>query len=117
MTEAEVQAIFTLAGIEVLKIKPLIDGYGYPPDDSRFFETKPRCVWWFVKTDVGWIEIGWRKRVISINWEDTPIRMFVTKDDVTKEEHYAHAWDNLKAVEYLKTLAAEINARANQEAI
>lgn len=106
MKRAEAMAIFTLAGIVVLKIKPLPDGYGYDPDDSRYFETVPRCVWWFVKTKAGWIEIGWRKRVISIDWSDTPVRAIVTQDDVTKEDTYVHAWTQEDAVKYLRNLAS-----------
>lgn len=105
----EVRGVFALAGISVLNLKPLPDGYGYPPDDPRYFETPPRCVWWFVKTKAGWIEIGWRKRVISINWEDTPIRKVITADDVTKSESDAHAWTTAKALEYLTALGKEIN--------
>lgn len=110
MKDKEVRSLFTLAGIPVLATKPLFDGYGYSPDDSRFYETKPRCAWWFVKTPVGWVEIGWRKRVISINWEDTPIRAVITADDVTKDEASVHAWDTGKALEYLKALATHVLA-------
>ena len=106
----EVKGLFALAGIPVLNIKPLPDGYGYSPEDQRYYETKPRCVWWFVKTALGWIEIGWRKRVISINWEDTPIRKIITTDDVTKTLVSVHACDIPKAIGYLQVLAVEINA-------
>ena len=108
MKRKEAEALFTLAGIPVLKTKPLPDGYDYDPDDSRYFEKPPRCVWWFVKTPKGWIEIGWRKRVISIDWEDTPIRKIVTEDSTTKGETYVHAWDTEAALKYLKELAKEI---------
>jgi hypothetical protein len=107
MKRIEATSIFALAGIEVLNIKPLIDGYGYSPEDPRFYEQPPRCAWWFVKTKMGWIEIGWRKRVININWEDTPIRRIVTNDNVTRGETHVHADNNMKAVEYLTALAKE----------
>jgi len=108
MKRKDCEALFTLAGIEVLKIKPLPDGYGYNPDDSGYFEKPPRCVWWFVKTFSGWIEIGWRKRVIQINWEDTPIRKIITEDDVTKSDTNVHAWNMEDALKYLKTLRSEM---------
>lgn len=105
MKKQEAISLFTLAGIEVLNTKPLPDGYGYTPDDPRYFEMPPRCAWWFVKTCAGWVEIGWRKRVISINWQDTHVRQVITEDDVTKEDTYVHAYDFGKALEYLMKLA------------
>jgi hypothetical protein len=104
----EVTGLFALAGIPVLRVKSMTDGYSCGPDDPRFFEKPPRCVWWFVKTPAGWVEIGWRKRVIAINWEDTHVRKIITKDDVTKSETDVHAWSNLKALEYLTALAPEL---------
>lgn len=105
----EVKGLFALAGIPVLNIKPLPDGYGYSPDDPRYYETPPRCAWWFVKTAAGWVEVGWRKRVININWEDTPVRKVITADDVTKSETTVHAWDTSKALEYLTALKLEMS--------
>ena len=93
LTREAVKAMFTLAGIPVLNVKPLPDGYGYTPDDPRYFETVPRQAWWFVKTPVGWVEIGWRKRVISIDWSDTPIRQLLGSADVTRSETMIHAWN------------------------
>ncbi len=106
-----VKGLFALAGLDVLKIKPLIDGYGCQPDDPRYFETPPRCVWWFVKTKYGWIEVGGRKRVISIDWSDTSIRELVTQDDTTGTVEYVHAWTNAKALEYLTCLADKLKER------
>lgn len=102
MTEEECKSVFILAGVKVLAIKPLIDGYGYDPKDSRFYETVPRCVWWFVKTEWGWIEIGWRKRVISIDWSDTSILAEVTEDSVTKSMQTVHAYSVEDAIKYLR---------------
>jgi hypothetical protein len=100
----EARALFILAGFEVLKARPLPDGYGYPVEDPRYLETTPRQVWWFIKTKYGWIEIGWRKRVISIFWEDCGGPHFVTQDNVTKNGVLVHAWTTAKAVEYLTNL-------------
>lgn len=103
-----VRALFTLAGLQPLAFQPLIDGYGFQPSDTRYYETLPRQVWWFVKTEFGWVEIGRRKRVISINWRDTPFRGLITVDDVTKDDTDVHAWTDLKAAEYLTTLAERL---------
>jgi hypothetical protein len=100
----EVESLFTLAGLPVLAIKPLVDGYGYHPDDPRFYDHPPRCVWHFVKTIIGWVEIGWRKRVISIDWKHTDVRLVVTQDAVTKGDDHVHAADVGKALEYLTAL-------------
>lgn len=106
MKSDEVKSLFVLAGFEVAAMKPLVDGYmGYHPDDPRFPTTLPRCAWWFVKTQFGWIEFGARKRVFSIDWTDTGLRSTtITKDDVTRDEHLVHAWSTPKALEYLTAL-------------
>ncbi len=104
MKSDKVKALFLLAGFTVTSTKPLVDGYSYHPDDSRFTETLPRCAWWFVRTEFGWVEFGRRKKVFSINWEDTKYRGRVTADDVTCDEALVHAWSEEKALEYLKEL-------------
>lgn len=100
----EATAIFTLAGIPVLKTWELMNDY-WPRAYVKEIMESP---WWLVKTPLGLVKIGWRKRVISISWEDTTIRKVVTTDDVTKDSTMVHAWDTGKAIEYLKALATEI---------
>ncbi len=104
MKSEHVKAMFQLAGLPVIKMKALVDGYSYSPDDPRFVETLPRCAWWFCKTEIGWIEIGERKRVIAIDWSETAVRKIITTDETTKDEFRVHAWTELKVVEYLKAL-------------
>lgn len=111
MKQQEAEGLFALAGINVLNIKPLPDGYGCGPSDPRYFEKPQRCAWWFVKTKLGWVEIGWRKRVISIDWSDTPVRAIITEDDVTKSDTSVHAWTLVKALEYLTRLKEVMEAR------
>lgn len=72
----------------------LVNEYDPERDDS----------WWLVKTELGLIKIGWRKRVICIDWSETPIRKLVTTDDVTKDETMVHAWSVGEAIKYLTTL-------------
>lgn len=103
LDEAAVRALFMLAGIPVLRMWTLIDGYGYRSTDPRFYETPPRQVWWLVKTPYGLIEIGARKKVIEIEWSDTNITADVTTDDVTKHLSMVHAWSIEKALGYLIT--------------
>jgi hypothetical protein len=98
--EVTMRALFTLAKIEVLRVWRLPNGY-YKDDP----EANKKSPWWLVKTSAGLVEIGWRKRVIAIDWSDTSIRELITADDVTKDETMVHAWGSLKAVEYLQRLA------------
>ncbi len=69
MERNKVEALFLLAGFDIKSLTELPDQYCGRPDAS----------WWIVKTEHGDIEIGWRKRVISIEWSDTglvyPLRM------------------------------------------
>lgn len=104
----EVKGLFALAKIDVLNIKPLPDGYSYSPEDPRYYETLPRCVWWFVKTPAGWVEVGWRNKVLNIDWTDTPVRKIITPDDVTKSVTHVQAYSIFKALEYLITLKEEL---------
>jgi len=72
--------------------------------------------WFIVTTSVGRIRIGWRKRVILIDWSDTVPKDRVAvsptkkaeelfpKEDVTKDTHMIHAWSYDKATAYLKAI-------------
>lgn len=98
--QSEVEALFLLAGFKVDRLWQLENKYWpkVPEYDCA------RTPWWLVKTEIGLVEIGWRKRVISINWSDTTIRKIVTEDTVTKGDSYVHAYSLEKAVEYLRCL-------------
>jgi hypothetical protein len=106
MNEEEAKALFLLAGFNVTRFHRLENQY-WP---EAYVEERKRSPWWLALTEFGPIKIGWRKRVISINWEDTPSRVLVTEDDVTKEPTLVHAWSYVKALEYLTTLAAAQHA-------
>lgn len=80
--------------------------------------------WVELKTHMGSIKIGWRKRVINLDWSDIVERKLkgalyerrehirnyfdsetLFKDeDVTKGKYYIHAWGHDKLVTYLQTL-------------
>lgn len=91
------EAIFELAGIDVSQWYAIKNRYW--PEHHDY--DKVRSDWYLAKTKWGLVEIGWRKRVISIDWEDAPLREVITQDDVTKNEHMVHAWNYAKAVEYM----------------
>jgi hypothetical protein len=92
LTEETVQAWFMSAGFpKPEKMHCLVNGYDWEREDH----------WWLVKVDQGYIKIGWRKRVINIDWSETPLRKIITPDDVTKSGDMVHAWSIAKAIEYL----------------
>lgn len=106
MTEEQAKALFLLAGFNAIRLHRLENKY-WP---EVYVELRRNSPWWLVITEFGPIEIGWRKRVIQIDWEDTAARVVVTEDKVTKENTYVHAWSYVKALEYLTALAAAQHA-------
>lgn len=74
---------------------------GYDPN-SAYLKHLP---WFIVTTRVGRIKIGWRRRVIQIEWTDTRGTLtsgaLFAAEDVTKEERLIHAWTVEKAQAYI----------------
>jgi len=66
------------------------------------------CAPWFnVESKFGVIKIGWRKRVINIDWSGLQIRdisSLFEKENVSKGRTFIHAWDLDKAEEYLSKI-------------
>lgn len=61
--------------------------------------------WYEVRTSVGWITIGWRRRVIQIDWSQTGRDLeHLFEDAGTKAAHYVHAYDYRQASEYLERI-------------
>lgn len=87
----EFKAIFDVTQIPVLNSWILENEY-----NGDFYSP-----WLLIETQYGMIEIGWRKRVIQIDWSHTNVRKIISNDDVTKNETFIHAHSNAKAVEYL----------------
>ena len=119
MNEESMKALFLLAGLDVESFYKLENEYW--PYNEAYADIRRKSPWWLVKTKFGLIKIGWRKRVISIDWSDTPYRSGVSKladgrdidvltnDDVTKDESMVHAYGNAKAVEYLSSLRLRLD--------
>lgn len=106
MNLEQVKALFLLAGIDVSATYELANQYW--PDVPQYADLRRQSPWWLVKTPAGLVKIGWRKRVVEIDWTDTGIHQVVTEDDVTKDESMVHAWSYAKAVQYLTVLASAI---------
>lgn len=100
-TLKQLKSLIELSGIPVTGQWELANRYW--PDS--YHELVVNSPWLLVRTPAGMIQIGWRKRVISISWEDTSIRKEITSDDTTKSDTMVHAWTLPKALEYLTALS------------
>jgi hypothetical protein len=102
-------AILELAEVEVLNKWELPDQY----------HERQYMPWLLVKTKYGLLKMGWRKRVMSIEWSDIGFKAKdLTADEVTKEDYLVHAWTVPKAIEYITELfyrIRESNRRDNAE--
>ncbi len=97
------KALFTAAGLEPSAMAEIANGYC----------SKSCCLhrpWLEVVTRLGVITVGWRKRVLNIDWAESHLRVDGTvlfKDEgVTVGPFFVHAWTYEKVAEYLKALAA-----------
>lgn len=88
--------VIELAGFKALEttIRPTANRYGSEDYHGPWFE---------VKTEFGTIVIGWRKRVIAIDWSATGRDLLHLFDDITgtKGERDIHAWTYAEAIDYL----------------
>lgn len=70
--------------------------------------------WFLVTTKQGKVKIGWRKRVINIEWgdyADEADKLF-PNEDVTKGQRYIHAWGLIKAKEYVNAILTNTPLKA-----
>jgi|GEM_PF-2710038 len=95
----KLKAMFTLAGFTILGEPLKLQNRYWHGNEKAYYHP-----WWFVRTAYGWIEIGWRKRVMSIDWTHTTVRHVVTTDELTKGDDHVHAYSEAKAIEYLTEL-------------
>jgi hypothetical protein len=83
---------------EPIYIKVIPNEYSNDP----YYWTKP---WLLVTTTKGVIKIGWRKRVIYIDWSQSDVLsdalIIFPHENVTKFDRTIHAWSYEKAKEYL----------------
>jgi hypothetical protein len=82
---------------------------GYAPDSPYYNLLLP---WLLVTTHLGVFRIGWRKRVIEIDWGDSDVFEFeaselFSDEDTTTGSHHIHAWSLDKAKQYISRIFAE----------
>ena len=100
----QLKAIFLLAGIEIKSFHQLPNGYC----GDNCCRHRP---WMLAETKYGLIKIGWRKRVINIDWTGAkdPVhgKDVLEKGDesVTNWETGVHAWGYSKAIDCLSKFA------------
>lgn len=101
--KTEREELLALFGEEKIYVMEVPNGYHHDIPDP----------WFKVYTKKGPITIGWRKRVINIDWTDSDIKengnkLFpdenVTKSDAYEQTKYIHAWGLEKAQEYINKL-------------
>jgi hypothetical protein len=66
--------------------------------------------WFNITTPIGRWTIGWRKRVLSIDWSETintkTAKELFPDEPVTKGDKFIHAWTITDANRYIKTIMA-----------
>jgi hypothetical protein len=114
VTETEkLKALFPAAGFASATFTEVVNGYCQR-------ECCARLPWLLARTEIGDIRIGWRKRVISIEWPPSlgDAHAIFPDEDVTRWESGIHAWGYEKAAEYLRRLresrAADWRALADE---
>lgn len=101
------------------KFKEIFENAGFENVEMHSTENQycrcERCAPWFnVETEYGIIQIGWRKRVINIDWSnlnldpDVDIGCLFNNEDVTKLNNGIHAWGWDKAQDYLTRIHKEL---------
>ena len=97
-TESRKQLVQTFGNAPIY-VREIANGYWNSPSAEP---------WLQVTTPIGVIEIGWRKRVISIQWEDSDIAATAEElfpdENVTKTDRLVHAWGYEKAAEYIAVI-------------
>lgn len=98
MTLEEVTQLFGLSGFKAFSFREIENGYW--PASSHYDEVRKANPWWSVETSFGTVVIGWRKRVIAIDWVDLPYRGSVTSHGVTQDSDMVHAYSLVDACTY-----------------
>ena len=101
--EAKDQREYLLSafGDRAIYVEEIRNGYSNRAEQSHL-------PWFTVTTSIGRIKIGWRKRVVSIDWEDSLCKKdgseLFPDENVTKGGPYIHAWSKEKMIEYVNKI-------------
>lgn len=96
------KSLFVGAGFQITEEYELMNMYW--PRNPAYFQMIIDNPWYLFKTQYGYIRVGWRKRVISLNWESTELRTIITEDQTTKDPDMVHAWTYADLSKYLFAL-------------
>jgi hypothetical protein len=104
----DAQVAFLEAGIHPIFVVEIPNEYCGP-------ECCPHMPWFRITTTFGVLKVGWRKRVIHLEWTDSLVKTraddLFAGEDVTKEDRMIHAWGYEKLTEYLRKLKREFDER------
>ncbi len=95
-----IESAMKISGIKYTKVYELVNQY-WGDCPTKYDVSTP---WYLFITEIGHIVVGWRKRVLNVDWSETKVRKIVTEDQVTKAEDMVHAYSYLKLAEYLTAL-------------
>lgn len=101
---AELAELFKSAGFDTIHVETI---------DSKYCSESCcyKYPWIIVTTQKGRIKLGWRKRVMNLDWSESDItamgEILFKEENTTKGEKYIHCWSKEKAVEYLTKLNSE----------
>ena len=94
----EARELFEIAGLGPIYVREIDNKYCGP-------KCCPQRVWLLVTTQLGVIEIGWRKSVMAIDWSASDVKAtaedLFADEKVTKGEKMIHAHDYRAAHRYL----------------
>lgn len=103
----ERQLLLACFGPAPIYAEPIPNGYCH----RACCEHRP---WFKVATPIGYVRIGWRKRVIVVDWSEAPLVLSTAEklfpgEETTKDGRMIHAWSYEKTREYIAALFAEAN--------
>lgn len=104
---------FVRAGLTPVLVEPIPNGYW--PTTGAYADVRLGSPWAIVTSEIGRVQIGWRKRVVEIDWSNSLVREdaptlfpLVTDTKGSNGERYIHAWNDDATVEILSKLAAAL---------
>lgn len=104
-TSMEFRECFKNAGFEPIFMESIANEYH--STENRKDAYGLRSPWFIVTTRLGHFKVGWRKRVISLDWSRTTVMKTADQifpNEVTKGERDIHAWSYEALTKYLRAI-------------